>query len=150
MMNVSVLVGLDRQLPDVVKACGAQATAIDVGDLKALAAGQARQPEVIVVDLRDRTTMPAELAEIKRQHPSTGILVGLPRLEGTLILEAMRAGATECVAEPITHDELSRAFARIAAQRPAPRRGDVFAVVGAKGGVGATTVAVNVATILNK
>ena len=150
MMNVSVVVGLDRQLPDLLRACGAQATAIEVGDLKALAAGQARQPEVVVVDLRDRTTMPAELAEIKRQHPSTGILVVLPRLEGSLILEAMRAGATECVAEPITREELGSALARIAAQRPAPRRGDVFVVIGAKGGVGATTVAVNVATILNK
>ena len=94
--------------------------------------------------------MPAELVEIKRHHPSTGILVVLPHLDGTLLLQAMRAGASECVAEPITRDELERAFARIAAQRPAPRRGDVFAVIGAKGGVGATTVAVNVATILNK
>src|SRR5262245_3546264 len=150
MMNVSVLVGVDKQLTDVVCACGARATAIDVADLKALAAGRARPPEVVVVDLRDRTTMPAELAEIKRQHPSTGILVVLPRLEGALILEAMRAGATECVAEPITREELGSALARIAALRPAPRRGDVFAVIGAKGGVGATTVAVNVATILNK
>ena len=94
--------------------------------------------------------MPAELAVIKRQHPATGILVVLPRLEGTLILDAMRAGANECVADPITREELNAALARIAAQRPARRRGDVFAVIGAKGGVGATTVAVNVATMLNK
>jgi Flp pilus assembly CpaE family ATPase len=66
----------------------------------------------------------------------------LPRLEGTLILDAMRAGANECVADPITREELNAALARIAAQRPARRRGDVFAVIGAKGGVGATTVAV--------
>src|SRR5690606_24286272 len=32
----------------------------------------------------------------------------------------------------------------------APRSGEVYAVIGAKGGVGATTVAVNVATMLNK
>jgi pilus assembly protein CpaE len=150
MINVSVLVGTDRQLPELLVACGARVTTIDLSALKALASGAAKQPEVIVVDVRERSSIPAELAEVKRQHPSTGILVVLARLDGGLILEAMRAGASECVAEPISQDELERAFARIAAQRPAPRRGDVFAVIGAKGGVGATTVAVNVASMLNK
>jgi pilus assembly protein CpaE len=149
-MNVSVVVGLDRQLPDLLRACGAQVTSIEIDDLNALAEAAVRQPDVIVVDARDLRTMPAELAVIKRQHPATGILVVLPRLEGTLILDAMRAGANECVADPITREELNAALARIATQRPARRRGDVFAVVGAKGGVGATTVAVNVATMLNK
>jgi pilus assembly protein CpaE len=149
-MNVSVVVGLDRQLPDLLRACGAQVTPIEIDDLNALAEPAVRQPDVIVVDARDLRTMPAELAVIKRQHPATGILVVLPRLDGTLILDAMRSGANECVADPITREELNAALARIAAQRPARRRGDVFAVVGAKGGVGATTVAVNVATMLNK
>ena len=149
-MNVSVVAGADRQLPDLLRACGAQVTSIEISDLKSLAEPVARPPDVIVVDARDRRTMPAELAVIKRQHPATGILVVLPRLDGTLVLDAMRSGATECVAEPITQEELTAALARIAAQRPSRRRGDVFAVIGAKGGVGATTVAVNVATMLNK
>ena len=149
-MNVSVLVGTDRQLPDLLRACGAQVTSIEIHDLKAMAEPAARQPDVIVVDVRDRSAMPAELAVIKRQHPATGILVVLPRLEGTLVLEAMRGGANECVADPITREELNAALARIAAQRPDRRQGDVFAVIGAKGGVGATTIAVNVATMLNK
>jgi pilus assembly protein CpaE len=149
-MNVSVLVGADRQLPELLRACGAQVASIEIGDLKALAEPVVRPPDVIVVDARDRRTMPTELAVVKRQHPAIGILVVLPRLDGTLVLEAMRSGASECVAEPITREELTAALARIAAQRPSRRRGDVFAVIGAKGGVGATTVAVNVATMLNK
>src|SRR6476659_8708458 len=123
-MNISVVVGLDRQLPDLLCACGAQLTSIDVSGLKALAEPEARQPDVIVVDARDRSTMPAELAAIKRQHSATGILVVLPRLEGTLVLDAMRSGANECVADPITLEELNAALARIAAQRPSRRRGD--------------------------
>jgi pilus assembly protein CpaE len=149
-MNVSVLAGTDRQLPDLLRACGAQVMSIEIDGLKALAEPAVRQPDVIVVDARDRSTMPAELAVIKRQHPAVGILVVLPRLDGTLVLDAMRSGASECVAEPITQEELNAALARIAAQSPSRRRGDVFAVIGAKGGVGATTVAVNVATMLNK
>ena len=149
-MNVSVLAGVDRQLPDLLRACGAQVTSIEISDLKTFAEPAARPPDVVVVDVRDRRTMPAELAVIKRQHPAIGILVVLPRLDGTLVLDAMRSGASECVAEPITRDELTAALARIAAQRPSRRRGDVFAVIGAKGGVGATTIAVNVATMLSK
>src|SRR3954454_15802064 len=105
MINVSVLVETDRQLPGLLIACGARVTTIDLGDLKALAAGTAKQPEVIVVDVRERSGIPAELAEVKRQHPSTGILVVLARLDGGLILEAMRAGASVCVADPITQEE---------------------------------------------
>lgn len=149
-MNVSVLAGPDRQLFDLLRACGAQVASIESDDLKALAQPGVRQPDVIVVDARELSTMPVELALIKRQHPATGILVVLPRLDGTLVLDAMRAGASECVAEPITREELSAALGRIEAQRPSGRRGDVIAIIGAKGGVGATTVAVNVATMLNK
>ena len=107
-MNVSVLAGPDRQLPDLLRACGAQVTFIAIDDLKALAEPAVQQPDVIVVDARDRSTLPAELAVIKRQHSATGILVVLPRLEGTLILDAMRAGANECVADPITREEHRR------------------------------------------
>ena len=39
MINVSVLVGSDKQLPDMVRACGARAAIIDVADLKILAVG---------------------------------------------------------------------------------------------------------------
>lgn len=148
-MNVSVLAGIDRQLPDLLRASGAQVTSIEIDDLKTLAESDVRQPDVIVVDARDRSAMPAELTVIKRQHPATGILVVLPRLDGALVLDAMRSGASECVAEPINREELNAALARVTAHRPS-RRGDVVVVVGAKGGVGATTVAVNVATMLNK
>ena len=74
-MNVSVVFGLDRKLPDLLRACGAQVTSIEIDDLKALAGPTVRQPDVIVVDARDRSTMPAELADHKRQHPATGNLV---------------------------------------------------------------------------
>src|SRR5262249_14165654 len=68
-----------------------------------------------------------------------------------MMLEAMRAGVSECVAEPLKQEDFQAALGRIAAQKPAARAdGEIFAIVGAKGGVGATTVAVNVASTLNK
>jgi pilus assembly protein CpaE len=60
----------------------------------------------------------------------------------------MRAGVTECVAEPVTRAELEAAILRVIAQRPAGGAGMVFAFLGAKGGVGTTTASVNTATVL--
>jgi pilus assembly protein CpaE len=149
-MNVSLVATSDRRLHDWLRACGAQVTVLTMEDLADLAHASALQPDLIVIDQRHRNSVPAALAAIKRQHPSTGILMVLARLDAALMLEAMRAGVSECVAEPFTQEDLQAAIGRIAAHRPASRRGDVFAVVGAKGGVGATTVAVNLATMLAK
>jgi pilus assembly protein CpaE len=149
-MNVSVLSGSDRQFIELVRACGVHAIPMTADGLATLTQPAARQPDVLIVDKRDQGAIPAEIAVIKRQHPTTGVLMVLPRLDGALLLEAMRAGVNECVAEPVTRDDLYNALQRIAAQRPAPKSGDVFAVVGAKGGIGTTTVAVNVATTLSK
>ena len=58
----------------------------------------------------------------------------------------MRAGVNECVAEPLDADRArSRRSARVAQPLEPPSAGQVFAIIGAKGGVGATTVAVNLA-----
>jgi pilus assembly protein CpaE len=66
------------------------------------------------------------------------------------MVDAMRAGVNECLAAPLTQPDLLAALRRIAMDRPAAQKGRVFAVIGAKGGVGATTVAVNLATMLAK
>jgi pilus assembly protein CpaE len=77
------------------------------------------------------------------------VLAVLPRLDPTLMLEMMRAGVNECLAEPVSEPDMQGAIQRLS-HKPASKRSDVFAVVGAKGGVGATTLAVNLATMLSK
>jgi pilus assembly protein CpaE len=67
-------------------------------------------------------------------------------LDSALILEAMRAGVKECLQYPVADAELDAALARMASARNAGTTGEVFAFLGAKGGVGTTTAAVNVAT----
>ena len=63
-------------------------------------------------------------------------------------LQAMRAGVTECIAEPIAQAEFTAALTRLIGERPTAPAGPVFAFIGAKGGVGTTTLAVNIATTL--
>jgi pilus assembly protein CpaE len=60
----------------------------------------------------------------------------------------MRAGVNEVVTEPISQESLTAAIARVARQRAGVEPGQSFAFIGAKGGVGTTTVAVNVAASL--
>ena len=105
---------------------------------------------VLVLDLRDDQQFPPALAQLKRQHPTTGVLLVVSQLDPALMLEAMRAGVNECVADPVTVPELQAAIKRLAEHLASTARGEVFAFIGAKGGVGATTVAVNVATALAK
>jgi pilus assembly protein CpaE len=71
-------------------------------------------------------------------------------VDPALMLEGMRAGVTEFIAEPLNQPDFDAAIARLLGQRTSVTRGQVFAFVGAKGGVGTTTTAVNVATALTK
>ena len=64
----------------------------------------------------------------------------------------MRAGVREFIERPTTATDLLDAFVRLTATRRKPgresSRGKVFTIVNAKGGNGATTVAVNLALAL--
>jgi len=118
--------------------------------LSELARPGSRAPELLVVDHHGKGSLPDILGQVRRQHPAMGILVVLSELDGARVLEAMRAGVSECLANPLQEDDLRAAIGRIQASRPAAKKGEIIAVVGAKGGVGATTLAVNVASGLAK
>ena len=148
-MNV-MLVASDSTLAEMLRACGMRVTSVGTPALAELTRNGSRAPELLVLDHRSGGPLPETLAVIRRQHPVMGILVVLSTLDGARVLEAMRAGVSECLPHPVLEPELRAAIARIEATRPAAKKGDVYAFIGAKGGVGATTVAVNVATMLAK
>jgi pilus assembly protein CpaE len=143
------VVGLrDRQLEELLQACSVLATPLNLEDVGALAQPGAMQPDVLILDVRDKDTVPASVGMLRRQHPGTGVVIVAASLEPALMLEAMRAGVTEFLTVPLTASELQAAINRVTAHGAAGSKGEVFAFVGAKGGVGTTTVAVNVATAM--
>lgn len=143
------VVGLrDRQLEDLLQACSILVTPLKVDELGTLAQPGTLQPDVVILDLRHKASLPEAVGMLRRQHPGTGVVIIATSLEPSLMLEAMRAGVTEFLTMPLTAEELQTAINRVTAQGGAGSRGDVFAFVGAKGGVGTTTVAVNVATAM--
>jgi pilus assembly protein CpaE len=103
---------------------------------------------VVVVDMRQRNALPAGVAQMRQQHPEVGVVIFASSLDPVLMLEAMRAGVTEFVADPATQNDLMAAVERVAAKRPQSEAGDVYAFIGGKGGVGTTTLAVNTAAAL--
>ncbi len=143
------LVGsVDRQLDELLSAAGMKVRALEISALAALAGASAQQPDVIVLDLRADGRIPPALAAIRRQHPATGIAIAASEADPALLLQAMRAGVNQLVSSAITQADLKQAITRVVAQRQTGEIRKTFGFVGAKGGVGTTTVAVNVAAIL--
>ena len=115
---------------------------------------QGIQPDVILIDIpSDATTTALQAIELLHlELPEIAIFAVGSMSQPQLIVSAMRAGAREFIERPTTTTDLLEAFVRLSTtQRKSKRdgpRGKVFTVVNAKGGSGATTVAVNLALAL--
>ena len=147
-VNATLVGSADRQLDELLRAAGAHVLSITESGLAPLSTPDAAQPDVIIIDQRGKATLPPAVAVIRRVHPGTGIIVVASSLDPALLLEAMHAGVTEVVSDPLAQEDIESAMARVAGRRATTQVGEVFGFVGAKGGVGTTTVAVNVATAL--
>jgi len=115
---------------------------------------RAANPEVTLVDIpRDSALVALRAIELLHQElPECAIFAVGNLNQPQVIVNAMRAGAREFIERPVNTTDLLEAFVRLnAAQRRARQegvRGKVFSVINAKGGNGATTVAVNLALAL--
>jgi pilus assembly protein CpaE len=139
-----------RQIEQLLRARGLTVLAWSEQDLATKSQQVSPATDMLMLDLRELPHLPVVLEAFNRQHPSVPILLLLTSLDPTIMLEGMRAGVKECLQEPISAETLAAAFARIAASHDAEPVGEVFAFLGAKGGVGTTTDAVNVATELSR
>ncbi len=109
-------------------------------------------PDVAIIDIDSDDEKAMRLVEtIAKEHPDCGIVVVSSRTDGQMILRAMRAGAREFLTSPVQIDELVGALDRVAASGDGKQRsnaGSIIAVAGASGGVGNTSIAVNLAVAL--
>jgi len=94
------------------------------------------------------------VARLTLNSPDCAVLVVSSSSDGGLILQALRAGAKEFLTLPLRIDDLLAALGRISERRIGgegrARGSQVFAVAGAIGGVGTTSLAVNLGCILAK
>ena len=94
--------------------------------------------------------LPGNLPALKQQHPATNVMLLAIRCRAGVDARGHARGCQRVLAEPLNQADFDAAMTRLLGQRKQVTGGPVFAFVGAKGGVGTTTTAVNVATVLAK
>ncbi len=112
------------------------------------------EPEIAIISLDTDQKKGLELiGQIGQTAPGCQVVAVSSSTDGSLILSAMRAGAKEFVTAPINVDELVAAFERIGQTSISNRDGKsqgcrVISIAGSGGGVGSTSVAVNLGCAL--
>lgn len=113
-------------------------------------------PQLVIVEMHDdRTRTFALIQAIQTTAPATEIFLTASRMEPDILLEALRAGVKEFIPQPVKREEFEQALQRVqerVSQR-APRqskKGQLINIMGSKGGVGTTTIAVNLALSLQR
>jgi pilus assembly protein CpaE len=114
-------------------------------------------PDIVVVTLdSDHQKALQLIQQLTAEFPAIPILAVSSRGDGQSILQALRAGAKEFLTAPVVLEELLLALQRLRQGRSAPGEAGsgtgngtvrvdslVVAVVGSRGGVGCTSIAVN-------
>ncbi len=146
-----------RQVAALLRGCG-----VPVGIVEERRPGvESAGPDIVVIDIRgDASSGMAAIERLRAGHPTVALFAIAASAEPDLILQAMRAGANEFFAwsqggqgarsmEESFHNAVRRTATRHAAASAGTRQPCVTNVfLGAKGGAGTTTVAVNCAVEL--
>ena len=112
------------------------------------------KPDISVVCIDSNVEKALKLMESLREiAPECNILVVSGTSDGQIILRAMRAGAKEFLTQPLRVEDLVAALDRISTVKfgggqGGARSSQVIAIAGATGGVGTTSLAVNLGCIL--
>jgi pilus assembly protein CpaE len=115
-------------------------------------------PDVAVVSLdSDQTKALQLIAQLSSELSEVPVLAVSARGDGQTILQALRNGAREFLTVPIVLEDLLKALSRLQRVRPGESKNGetptkmeslVIAVLGSRGGVGCTSIAVNLGATL--
>jgi pilus assembly protein CpaE len=148
-VNQVSYVSNDERLPEIFRVSGLKANKLTEAEARTLGK-TADAPAVLVLDVRPHHQLAPWISDVQKKQPGLAVVVIVSTLDARFILEAMRAGIKECLPEPVTPQALDEAVRRLVVGEQRERSGQLVAFVGAKGGVGTTTLAVNTAAALAK
>jgi pilus assembly protein CpaE len=119
--------------------------------------GQNREvfPDVVLVEMNGESRVPEWLENLPQKMPHTQVLLCSYNREPDFLIRAMQVGIREFLPLPLTQGDLEGALSRVRLARKqlmpgVNRQGQIIVVTGHKGGVGSTTIAVNLAQALTE
>ena len=131
--------------------------------IEAVTTAQEKDPDVVVLALEEPVARATQtMSALSDALPQTPIIVYSSLSDAASVRRAMIAGARDYLIKPPRPEELARAIYSVLEQEERRRsrnvgasasgaaRGTVITVFGAKGGIGKTTIATNLATALSK
>jgi pilus assembly protein CpaE len=113
-----------------------------------------KPPSVLLVDLAEETDPDAAIGDLVKRSPQTRVLAIGSVNDVTLFRRLAARGVSDYLVKPVSSELLCDALRRAVsgeAEATAPqRRGRVHAFIGARGGVGTSTLALGVAWVLTQ
>lgn len=111
---------------------------------------QKTSANIVILEVKELSRGIEEIQYLLANHPQLSIIVTSNEKNPEWILKLMRAGAVEYILRPVSQDELIQALTKVGrfwfAKPPAETKsGKIIAVYYPTGGVGVTTIAVNLA-----
>ena len=110
------------------------------------------RPDLLIFEMGTDTEKEFRVIESLLNSNSVGeVFLTSENTEQSVLRNAMRIGAKECFSQPLEKQEVIRALERFKTRRKKSghqenvKSGQIIDVIGSKGGVGATTIAVNLA-----
>jgi len=160
-----ITVCTDEETTEVVRQAAAQKHGTLIGELHNYLPGEGERPfleglrdaaiSVCVIDFDQDRELAVLTATAMQQMLGQATLIAVSsKAEPSLILEAMRAGCSEYLTKPVAIEQLSvsldRLRNRFLPNKPSPTKptGKVLVFLGARGGAGATTLAVHLGNFL--
>jgi pilus assembly protein CpaE len=125
------------------------------GDFSILAPDDPRKPDLLLVEVGEAATKDMEHVQTRlNAGEAKEFFLTSEYADPVLLMQAMRVGVKEFFSQPINENEVRQGLKRFKKRNQEPvmqlarKNGRVITVLGSKGGVGTTTLAVNIAVSL--